>query len=389
MKDKRVVRIIISAVVLMVVGIIAYAYFAISGNSSSLKAERYEIPSREHVFINGVYKPDVTRVFETNQAKGVIDSIGVTNGAAVTAGQPIITYRNEEATNQITEIGHDIETLRKGKNNDYNQRKKAQDQKVQSRNSMISQAKKMGEPVDYSQLPSTELDPPSMDYDDQIAKQQRQLENLRAKQYKTEFSDISGVATVENFTGADGSKETRIIVRSSNYLVEGSVKEKDVNKISKGMEGESLIVANDKKIKSKIEEVSDKPVSSETSGIAQAGAAIQNPQAAAAGSSGTASSDYKVMVSLSEADESLKEGFHIQTKVEVGDYVVKIPTTALIKEGDNRFVFVIKDDNTLEKRKINVKKEGKEETTIQSGLKEREEIVSNPNEKMKEGDRIE
>ncbi len=387
MKDKKILKIIIAAVVLMIVGVVAYAYFATNSGSKNLKVERYEVPSKEHVFINGVYKPDVTRVFETNQSKGVIDSIGVTNGSAVTAGQAIITYRNEEATNQITELGYDIETLKKGKNNDYNQRKKAQNQKIQSRNSMISQAKKMGETVDYSQLPSTEMDPPSMDYDDQIAKHQRQIENLRAKQYKTEFSDVSGVANVETVTGMDGSKETRITVRSSNYLVEGTVKEKDLNKITTGLEGESLIVATDKKIKSKIEKISDTPTSAEVQSSQQT--AVQGMQGVQAAASGTSSSEYKVIVSLTEKDDSLKEGFHIQTKVLVGEYELKIPTTALIKEKDDRYVFVIGEGNILSKRKVYVRREGKEETILKSGLKEREEIVSKPNENMKEGDKVE
>lgn len=390
MKDKKILKILIGVAIVLILGIIVYGVVFSGKSDKAGVVERYTLPSKEYVFINGVYKPKSSRTFETNQAKGIIDSIGVQDGQDVEAGQAIITYRNDEVTSQISELGFDIETMRKSKTNDYNVRKNAQSQRINARNQMIEQAKKTGQPVDYSQLPSTEMDPTTNDFDTQIEKMQRQINSLKNKQYKTEFTDVSGKAKVEKITAQDGSKETRITIRSTESIVEGTVKEKDLNKIASGMEGESLIVANDKKLKSKIDVVERVP-SSEMTSSAQPGLDMSGMMGSGSSSSSDSSSEYKVNIVLLEDNSELAEGFHIQTKVDIGGYQATIPKSSVIEDKGKKYVFVIKSDNKLTKKEVKIKNspDKKDEYIVREGLNERDEIVKNPNQDMKEGDIIE
>ncbi|MDO5708288.1 MAG: hypothetical protein Q4P31_06620 [Andreesenia angusta] len=387
MKGNKLTKILIAISVLMIIGVSIYGIVSNSNKKSALKLEKYTIPSKKYIFINGIVKPKSVRVYETNPVKGELDSINFKDGDQVNPGDILISYRNQEVINQIAELGHDIEGLRTNKANEIESRNKQIKKLETQRANMIEEAKAAGQPIMYSQLPSTELDTPMTDYDSQIAKIQRQIEGLRSKAYETEVTDIGGKISIENISGAQGNQK-RITVRNSQNIISGKVKEKDLNKIREGMTGKSVFVASNKSYDSKIESVNRIAVSSESIGTnINANLNGISPQQ---DTNINQNSEYEVIIVLDKDTEDLIDGFHVQTKIPLEEEnEIKLPKKSVIEENSKKYVFLIGKDNKLKKRQIFTKGIEGESLIVKSGLKEKDVIVKNPNPELKEGDIIE
>lgn len=99
-----------------------------------------------------------------------------------------------------------------------------------------------------------------------------------------------------------------------------------------------------------------------------------------------------VKVHISVKDPSvLKAGYSVKLVIttNVEDNALVIPTTAYMTESNqDPYVFVIKNDDTLEKRRIKIK--GFDESVISViGLNEGEIVVASPDEKLSEGMKVE
>lgn len=385
MNRKKVSKILIGIAIVLIIVSLIYGIKKKKNEEKPINIEKFVIPSKNYVFINGVVKPESIRVYESNPAKGELDSINISNEQKVEAGQILMSYKNQEAINQVEEIGYDIQNLLTADANEREARKKQIKKLETQRANLIQEAKAAGQPIPYSQLPSTELETPPTDYSSQIQKLERQREALRSKSYEKDITDISGIAKVEKIFGSQGN-QTRITVRSTNYIIEGTVKEKDLDKISEGMAGKSKFISNNKTYDSKIEKI-DRSTFTESSNIASLPTSNNIPNQS--GNTENSSSEYKVRIKLN-TNESLTEGFHVQTKVNIDkDPRIKIPKTALISEKGKKYVYLINEDNILKKKEIEVEAIDGEEAILNSGLKENEAIVKKPNENLKEGDKIE
>ncbi len=384
---KNLTKILIGISLILAVGVAVYGVYNNKSSKKTDEIEKFTVPAKDYIFINGVVKPKDMRVYESNSMKGELDSVNVSDGDQVQAGQILMSYRNQEAINQEYELGFDIQGLRTAEANEKELRRKQVKNLETQRANLIQEAKMAGQPIQYSQLPSTDLDTPPTDYESQIAKIERQREVLRTKSYDTDVSDISGTASVEKVSGAQGN-QTRITVRSNSYIIEGTVKEKDLGKIEKGMKGKSTFVANNKTYDSKIEDIETVPVS-ESQGAVSAGAPDITGLQMSSGTGENKSSEYKVVIRV-DNPENMTEGFHVQTKVNVDkDDSVRIPKTALLSEKGKKYVYSVGKDNILKKKEVQLDRIEENEAVIKSGLKEKEVIVKKVSEDLKEGDKVE
>ena len=133
-----------------------------------------------------------------------------------------------------------------------------------------------------------------------------------------------------------------------------------------------MVLANDKNVKGEIVNISYDP---EEPGILQQEA------------NSSQGANYPVKISL-DSNENVVNGYHVQIKFKSSNQLIEIPTTAIKKEGSKRYVYLIKN-NKLVKQYIKTKGEKGKFTIVESGLKEKDEIVEVINEDMKEGQEIE
>ena len=90
---------------------------------------------------------------------------------------------------------------------------------------------------------------------------------------------------------------------------------------------------------------------------------------------------YEINLEVPNPEMSLKPGMKLWMLLtdEQDQIVVTVPTYSLVKEGDNAFVFVLKED-TVEKRKVQLGRLNEPNQEVISGLQEGEQVViSNPN----------
>lgn len=343
MKKKHIV--IVVAIVLVWVGIIGF--FVIKSKQKEKSEEqnikKYTIPDEKRTFLNGVVQPTKSKIFYKDATKGENYTINKENGEFVSKGALLITYKNEDTSNQITVLEDQIKELEKEKNN----LNKASNQSIESQ--LIEK-----EPVE-----------------NQIKNTKKELSKLKKQQYSYEYAPFAGIVCISN-KEQSGENQSLLKLRSKDLYVKSQVSERELKNISKDQPVEVLILANDKKINGNIDQIVTEP---------------EDQISAVGESTPSMIANYPVTIKL-ESQEDVVNGYHVQAKVKSDKKELEIPTTAIQSEGDKKYVYLVKH-NKLEKRFIQTKGDKGKFTIVSSGLKEKDEIVENANKDMKEGQEVE
>ncbi len=365
-KTKKIALIIIGVAVLALVSTLVF--FGSKNKKEKYKeetVERYVVPARESVFINGVISPRKEQIVSTDLMKGKVEKIHIEDGAEVKKDDPLITYRKEEISEQISELNTQISDIKEAKKAEKIALEKQQSLKIND--------------VDGLEGPEASALDSTADYDLQIKKMERQITELKKKEFLVEHSKLDGKVSLEKDQMEDGREGTKIVVQSYDFVVLGNVNEVDLFKLKKGMNVEIMLVADENKIIGKIENISQKP-STESGGEMMIGSIGD-------GNSQSSFSEYPVTFIIDD-QEGLAEGFHVQVKVPYGKDEILIPETALIKENNKTYVFLIKDD-IIKKHEIQIGEKREEYIVVTKGLKENDEIVAKVIEGLEEGAKIE
>lgn len=363
MSRKKKIALIIIGIAILALAITAI-FFGRKNKKEETKektVERYVVPSRDNVFVNGIISPRTEQVLSTDLSKGKVEKIHIEDGSEVKKGAPLITYRREEITEQISELKNQLEELKDSKKKEEVIRNQPETTAIEGEESQIF----------TSQM---------TDYDSQIKKVEREISNLKNKEYTIEYSNLDGIASVEKVSLGEGLQGDRIIVQSHDFVVTGTINEVDLFKLKEGMSVEMTLVANERKKTGKIESISQRPSSEGMSG---------EGMAEAFGGEGNEStfSEYPIKFSI-DNQEGLIQGFHVQVKIPYGKNSIMIPDTAVFKENNKTFVFLIKD-NILKKHEIEIGKQEDGNVLVTKGLKEKDELVADVTEDLKEGDEVE
>ncbi len=91
-----------------------------------------------------------------------------------------------------------------------------------------------------------------------------------------------------------------------------------------------------------------------------------------------------------EKNEILKPGYDVDLEIIIEDKenTTVVPNLSIIYEGEDKFLYIIKDDNTLEKRKVELGIEDILESEV-IGVEVGEKIVSNPQPQLGHGTKVE
>ncbi len=372
-RRKKIALIVVGIAILILIGTIIFSVNKNRKNKTSDQAiEKYVIPPIESIFINASILPREEQKILTDLTRGKIEKIHVEDGTDVGKDDPLVTYRQEEITEQISELNNEISDLKEVKKGEQKAIEEQQLKVSESELEGLENEETMGQPV----MDSTG------DYDIQIKKMERQIKELKKKEYSVERAKIDGKVSLEKYQMEDGSEGTIIFVRSHNFIASGYVNEVDLLKLKKDMRITLNLVADDSKRKGKIEDI-DKVPSTDMSGenISESFGSV--------GSEGNAGSfsEYPIRFSI-EDQKGLVEGFHAQVKIPYGEDKVLIPETAIIKENNKIYVFLIKN-NILKKHEIEIGDKEEEFIVVTKGLKENDEVVEKVTEDMEEGDEVE
>ena len=342
--------------------------------------------SSDKVYVNGVVKCVESKNILLDATKGKVDSIAVEDGQAVNAGDVLFTYKNDTITSQIEEYNNQLTSYSNQKNRLESKKSNANNELAEKKNNLSTlKAQLENNPQDLTLSNSIEgvkleiqsLETEVSTYDDQlntindsITAANKKVASLKNEEVTEVKADFSGVVNIVGFK--DDYTTTFMTISSNDLYIKGTVNEKFIAKLKKDQEAEVLVIANNKTVKGKVDEINTKPMDNSSA----LGAA--NSMA-----STSSLSNYEVTIIL-DSQEDLFEGYHIQATIYEGENEVVVPKDAIVKEKNDTFVYKV-SDGVLEKQKVSYEDKDAKSVKITSGLKEGDEIVINPTDSTKEG----
>lgn len=383
MKKKYLKYVVIGAIIL--VSTVAIYLVKVTSDNSQVKSSSIETTkigdSSQKIYINGIIQPIENKNIYLDVSKGKVDTVSVTDGQTVNAGDVLFTYKNDTITSQIEEFNGQVSTYQNQKERLENKKKDSNNKLTEKKNSLSNLKSNPQDEMIITSIQSLEgeiqaLETEISSYNDQldtindsIKEYNKKIENLKKDESVEVKADISGVVDIV------GSKEDYtnvfISITSNDLYIKGSVNEKYVEKLKKEQEAEVLVIANNSTIKAKVDEISKKP----SVGSSAIGSSMDT--------SANSLSNYDVTLLL-DSQENILDGYHVQATIFEEEEELKIPKEAIIEENGETFVYKV-EDGVLKKQTVEYKDSENDDVKILSGLEEGEEVVTNPSDDTKEG----
>ncbi|MGX7232980.1 HlyD family efflux transporter periplasmic adaptor subunit [Enterococcus italicus] len=331
-------------------------------SKEELEITYFDVPEMDQVYINGKVQPEQSQAYILGEEKKSVPTLKVQNGQVVDAGtvlyeveDPAVTSEIENQTNALTRQANRKNTL-------YGKWNRA-----------IDQWKKTS--VEERTTTKEELDNQFQTELDTILEEEQYinetLADLNEKQIIQTTADFKGKVAIPEVKEAN-TPIMRLI--SETLYVAGTVNEKDLEKIQVNQKANLTIVSNGTTLSGHIQYIDANPPE-------------QNSEASGDGGQATNLSSYKVKLSIDEP-EKVKNGYHIQAAINVGEETpIFIPTAAIHQEGETSYVLVNDFGSVIRKAIVLAEEEG-ETTHIVSGLEAGDRIIVSSKTEVKEGDVI-
>lgn len=391
-KKQKIYLSIVAGVVALLAIIISAIYVNLKKDNNDNSYISYKIEKPEPLLFKGfVTAEKVSNVFY-DQSLGKITEIPVKDGQEIKSGDIILSYKNEEIQSEADAQENSLKKLSvsvDGAKNDLNNARS----KVKNYKNKLSNLKNELSNVDTSTLEGQqkkqELKATINQYEEQLDAQNsvvaqtesalsvakldyndasKSVDSIRKKANKNITSEISGIVSI-NENGKSDPTSPVIKIISKNVVVEGLVSEYDYDSIKLNQRVKVRPVSQKEEIGGQIKQINQLPETEINVGNNQ-------------GNSTGSLSNYKFLVEL---DSPLQYGYSVQIKLSIDE--LRIPKKALIKEGNKEYVYLYISGKVIKKP---IKTETKNEVIdVLDGLKEGDIIIANPNEKLKEGEKVE
>jgi len=348
-KEREKFIIVVLLAVLSISFICIYVHNKRTEESISLrKVSAFVVSRPEKIYLDGVVEPNNVEYVSLDNSLGEVYSVNVSSGSTVNVGDLLFTYRNENITEQLSELKLKKKNLEEGINKLKEEMANASEEKLTSLESKISSAQ-----GDLSIL-------------------ENKIATTSGKEYTQVCSKSNGVVYLSENPKSDGYY---LKIQSSDYFVKCMVDEKNYNSISVDeqltIEGTSLKESMNGKV---IQKDFNKPESNTN----------ENTNTNVLGASEY--SGYLVKVQL-DNQEGLLNGTHVQCILDRLKGNIKIKTDSIIDINGEKVVFVIKDGK-LVKTPVTIIDEEYDETIVNSTLTGGERIVKNPTIDMVDGESV-
>lgn len=382
--QKKYLRIVIIAAIIVISTVGIYLINAFSKKPeenvvSEIKTTTIKGPKK--IYVNGVVEAVESKNIYLNAEKGKIDTVSVTDGQSVSKGDVLFSYKNETIVTQINEYNSEIASCNNKKSRLQSKKEEANKSLSEKKNQLSKLKEQLLNDQDEAiatsissleaEIQSLEATLASYDseiesVDDLISQSNSKLASIKDKEYEKVTSEVSGIVRIVG--SQDDYTNPYIIIDSKDMHIKGSVSEKYISKLKKDQQADVLIIATDKTVKGKIEEVSNKPdINSDPTGK----------------SNSSSLSNYEVTLILDSQDNIL-EGYHIQATIYDGNNDICISKKAILTKEGKSYVFINKD-GVLSKKDVTYEKKDDKNVKILSGLKEGDKVVTNPSSTTKEG----
>ncbi len=300
----------------------------------------YTIPENEKIFINGLIVPKQSKDI-TAPLNGASPDIRVSNGQSVKKGDVLYIVKDEAAISEISSIKTQIKNL-------------------------ISEKKRL------------ESDDPSIvTINGQIATLNASLSTANAKAYTKVKAPFDGKVYLNNHQNPSTETNVLMTVQTTDYVMNGQISEQDLSKIKNDMTANITILSTGDTVKGRVNYISDRPISNASP---SAGASTGETSA------GDSISFYNIVFSL-DTQEGIIDGYHAQAVIEVNTDKHKVPSEAIINDGNEVYVFV-ETEGYLKKVNVEIVSETGQYSMVTGDLNQDDVIVKNPTHKMKDGDPI-
>ncbi|WP_024620263.1 efflux RND transporter periplasmic adaptor subunit [Metaclostridioides mangenotii] len=391
-KKKKIYLSIVAGVVALLAIIISAVYVNLKKGNNDNAYTSYKIEKPEPLLFKGFVTAEKVNSVFYDQSLGKVTEILVKDGQEIKSGDVILSYKNEEIQSEADAQENSLKKLSisvdSAKNELSNARAKVKDYKnklshsknelgntdtstlegQQKKQELKATINQYEEQLDAQNSVVTQsentLSSAKLDYKDAS----KSVDSIRKKANKNVTAEISGIVSV-NENGKTDPTVPVIKIISKNVVVEGIISEYDYDSIKLRQRVKVRPVSQKGEIGGQIKQINQLPDTEINVGDNQAN------------STGSLS-NYKFLVEL---DSPVQYGYSVQIKLPIDE--LRIPKKALIKEGNKEYVYLYISGKVI-KKPINTETKN-EVIVVLDGLKEGDVIISNPNEKLKDGDKIE
>lgn len=336
-KSDKKIRIYSGIVVVAIIVIVAGGIYISTRTHEKEEAnhiQTYTIPENDKIFINGIIVPKQSKAI-MEPANGATPDIRVSNGQKVSAGDVLYVVKNEVALEEISSIKTQIRSL------------------INEKRALKAD------------------DPALVSINGQIANLNTNLSAANAKAYTKVKAPFSGKVFLNNNQTADTQASgTLMTVQSTDYVMNGQISEQDLSKLKNDMTASITILSTGDALKGRVSYISDRPIVS------------GGPDQAGDGSL----SFYNIVFSL-DTQEGVVDGYHAQASIEVNTDKHRIPSSAIINDGSEVYVFT-ESEGFFKKVNVEVISEANNYSIVSGALAENDVIVKNPTRNMRDGSPI-
>lgn len=320
--------------------------------------EYYTVPDMDQVFINGVVRPEQSQEFQKEDALGNIGELQVMNGDSVEEGTLLYTYESKEVTTQIIDL--------------QNQVQKMETQKANADNKLALVIKIWNDTPEEERMQSLEeikMDMSTNDMGAEIKEVYSTIEALKGEQY----TDVTAPFTGKVYIPEEKDAQSAILkLISDEFYVSGTVNERDVEKLATEQSADIKVISNDRTVTGKVSFIDLNPAEGSDDGMGYMG-----------GDEGAMMSNYPIKLSL-DSLEGIRNGYHVQAVINLGDSAIKVPTEA-IHEEDEQYYVLVNDFGTVVRRVIQIGEDEAKNTIVTSGLEAEDQIIVSSEQPIEEG----
>lgn len=282
----------------------------------------YTIPGKEKIFMSGKVEPvNIKKIFVDGE-NGELDKVIVGNGKYVSKGTPLFTCKNKSQINEISNLNTQIS------------------QKKKEKQSVVDEESKQVIEMEIKEL-------------------NKQVSNLNKTAYSTVYAPFAGKVYINDKAFEGDNTQPVLTLQTQEFYIKAQVNERDSYKIKLNQIVEVTALATKQTYDGKIFNINDIPLDGE--------------ELSQDFSNDNGMSQYSVDISLDKQD-NLKSGLHVQLVALYGSEYRKIPSTAVLKEGNKNYVFKL-DGTVVTKKEIVVVQEKDGYMLVSNGIKQNDKIV--------------
>ncbi|WP_213818338.1 efflux RND transporter periplasmic adaptor subunit [Garciella nitratireducens] len=378
MTKKKKIGIIAFFIVLILLVMLAMIQNLSSKGKEEVTYKTVVVEKQEPILTEGKVMPAKTQEYTYDPQKGEISSIAVKDRESVKAGQELFRYKNQSIENELEDIKANKERLHntlEDNTKKLQQLKKAQDNTADSLSQMNATSSVNNDAVSIHQGEIQTLETTISDLKNQIKDLDIQISRLEKQATSIITADVDGIVLLDESLKQNASLPFLKII-TDDTLIQSFISEYDYYALSKGLKVGVYVNAQDRRVKGVVTDVAE---------TAQTSPELTNMTGTSSltgNSSGAVEMpNFQFFV---RPEEEIHYDFTVQIQIPLKDIV--IPESAIQKEKNQEYVFVVKNGKA-QKQMIQREKRGLQNVVIK-GLKLKDVIVYNPDQKLKNGMKI-